>query len=67
MFAQMIKSTERRRKEERYKPSVRGKETSRARKNITVNKIKRKISRRQTTIQFTARQTLQYKNEYNQP
>lgn len=35
-------------------------------KNITVDKIKRKISRRQTTSQITARKTLKYKNEYNQ-
>lgn len=35
------KSIERRRKEERYKPSVRGKEISWACKNITVDKTKR--------------------------
>lgn len=45
----------------RHKPSVRGKEISRAKisraKNITFDEIKRKISGRQTTTQMTARKT----------
>lgn len=65
------KSTESRRKEERYKPSVCEKDISRApgkKIYITVDKIKRETSRRQTTIWIAARKkTLRYQNNYNKP
>lgn len=66
MFAQTIKALKGEEKKNDTSHLSKGDESQELVENSTVDKMKRKISRRQTTTQITARKTLSYKNKCEQ-